>query len=411
MKIIFTLLCLFSALYTPAQRCGTPEYLKLNPAARTFSNSFSSRTAGGRDTLSNEVIVIPVVVHVLYNTGEQNISDQQVLSQIDALNKDYRRLNADTVNTPIPFRSVAADTRISFCLAKVDPQGKYTTGIIHKYTTESLFIADDGMKFSSKGGDDAWDATKYLNLWVCNLFGRTLGYAVLPGSPADRDGVVMKYNVFGTIGTLTAPYNKGRTATHEIGHWLGLKHLWGDANCGDDGIADTPPQQASNSYCPSFPHISSCSINGFGDMFMNYMDFTDDACTNMFTKGQKSEMRGLFAKGNPKNSFLNSTVCNIDNAQGGPVIPVQDSSITSPLITTYPNPFHNEVTVSSKNAADVVGKVLKIYSITGKLIFTEIIQLQKSVIYLNNLPAGIYLLKIEGATNPLTYKLVKAGNR
>ena len=406
MKIIFTLICLFPAFYTSAQRCGTTNYLELNPAARTYNNP-AARPSGNRDTSNNEVIIIPVVVHVLYNKNEQNISDAQVQSQIDALNKDYRRLNVDALNTPAPFKDVAADTRISFCIAKVDPQGKYTTGIIHKYTNEPLFIADDQVKFSSKGGDDAWDASRYLNLWVCNLSGSMLGYAVLPGSPAERDGVVIKYNAFGTIGTLTSSFNKGRTATREIGHWLGLRHLWGDADCGDDGIPDTPPQQTSNSFCPSFPHTSSCSENSFGDMFMNFMDFTDDGCMNLFTQGQKAEMRGLFAKGSPRNSFLNSFVCDSSNAEEGPVVnPVKDSS-AAPLITAYPNPFNNEVTVSSENADDVIGKILKLYTITGKLIVSQKIQTQKSVLHLTNLPSGIYLLKIIGKDDSFVYKLVK----
>lgn len=406
MKITLTLICLLSTFISNAQRCATPAYSKLNPVSRNFNPNASVKGAGDRDTLNDEVITIPVVVHVLYNNSEQNISDQQIKSQIDALNNDYRRRNADAINTPSPFNLVAADTRISFCLAKVDSEGKYTTGIIRKYTKESSFLADDQMKFSSKGGDNAWDPTKYLNIWVCNLFGRTLGYAVLPGSPAEKDGVVIKYNVFGTTGTLTAPYNKGRTATHEIGHWLGLKHLWGDSDCGDDGIADTPPQQTSNSFCPTFPHLSACSNNQYGDMFMNFMDFTDDACMNMFTQGQKSVMRSLFAKGNLKNSFLNTFVCDSTNAEGGPVVAPPDS-VASTLITAYPNPFISEVNISSKNAADVVGKSLKIYDITGKLIVTQVIQSQKTTLHLDYLPPGLYLMKIEGSGNSTVYKLLK----
>ena len=220
------------------------------------------------------------------------------------MNNDYRRQNADAVNTPAPFKSVAADTRIVFCLAKVDPNGNHTSGIIRKYTKTDLFLSDDAMKFSTSGGDDIWDSKRYLNIWVCNLFGRTLGYSVMPGAPADKDGVVIQYSVFGTTPNVAAPYNKGRTVTHEVGHWLGLKHLWGDAVCGDDGIADTPTQQTNNSGCPSFPHLSSCSINFNGDMFMNFMDFTDDACMNMFTHGQKNEMRSLFALGNVEEFFI-----------------------------------------------------------------------------------------------------------
>lgn len=406
MKIIFTLLCFSIFCDLSAQRCATPQYILDHPFNKNIMLRTESPNTSSRDTLPDEVIIIPVVVHVLYNNNDQNISDQQVISQIISLNNDYRRLNADTVNTPAPFKSVAADTRIEFCLAKVDPQGSLTTGIIHKYTSESQFLADDAMKFSSKGGDDGWDATKYLNIWVCNLFGRTLGYAVLPGSPLENDGVVIRYDAFGTTGNLTAPYNKGRTATHEIGHWLGLRHLWGDALCGDDGIADTPPQEASNSYCPSFPHLSSCSINSYGDMFMDYMDFTDDGCMNMFTQGQKSEMRGLFALGNIRNSFLNSVVCDSSNAEAGP-IPIKPATPSDLKITTYPNPFSSVITIAANTEAAVVGKVLKIYNIEGKLFLTRIIQSQNTVLDLSKVPSGIYILKIESSTGNFVYKLLK----
>ncbi|MEO5648537.1 MAG: M43 family zinc metalloprotease [Ginsengibacter sp.] len=405
MRIIFTIICFCGVFYTSAQRCVVADYPQLQAASRPYGQG-SPTGKDSRDTLPNEVIVIPVVIHLLYNDNSQNISDQQILSQITALNQDYRRLNLDAVNTPAPFSNVAADTRISFCLAKTGPDGKPTTGIIRKYTKESSFLADDAVKFSSSGGDDAWDATQYLNIWVCNLFGRTLGYAVLPGSPLNKDGVVIKYSVFGTTGSVAAPYNKGRTATHEIGHWLGLRHLWGDAVCGDDGIADTPPQQASNNSCASFPHLSSCSINQYGDMFMNFMDFTDDACMNLFTNGQKLAMRSLFAKGNPKNSFLNSIACDSSDVEASPVLPPV-SEANDPVITTYPNPFTNEITISTKDAVDITGSVLKLYNAIGKLYDTHILQTQKTTLYLNNLPSGIYFIRIETGKKTHVYKMLK----
>lgn len=406
MKIIFTLLC-FTILYSvSAQRCATAEYSKDHPIQKLNMLRGSGDTLHTRDTLKDEIIIIPIVVHILYNNNDQNISDEQVLSQIKVLNDDYRRHNADAVNTPDAFKSVAADARIQFCLAKVDPQGRATTGIIHKFTKEGQFLADDGVKFSSKGGDDAWDATRYLNLWVCNLFGRTLGYAVLPGSPAEKDGVVIKYNVFGTIGNISSQYNKGRTATHEIGHWLGLKHLWGDSTCGDDGIADTPPQETSNSYCPVFPHLSSCSINSFGDMFMNFMDFTDDGCMNLFTQGQKAEMRSLFALGGPRNSFLKSAVCDSSDAiEAGP-LPI-DTKPNLLKITTYPNPFSSSLTVVSNNEDEVVGRILRLYNISGKLLVTQTIRSLNTNINVSTLPSGIYILRIEGKKNNYVYKLIK----
>ena len=406
MKFLFTILSLTIFIYSSAQRCITPQYNQNHPTKNFIAERSTSVKSANRDTLTNEIISIPVVVHVLYNNGAQNISDAQVISQIVSLNNDFRRRNADTVNTPAPFKSVAADTRIQFCLAKVDPQGKYTTGIIHKYTTQTQFLADDAMKFSDQGGDNAWDASKYLNIWVCNLFGRTLGYAVLPGSPPEKDGVVIQYDVFGTIGNLTAPFNKGRTATHEIGHWLGLKHLWADTDCGDDGIADTPPQQASNSGCPSFPHLSSCSINSYGDMFMDYMDFTNDACMNMFTQGQKTEMRSQFAEGAPRNSFLNSTACDSSNAEGGP-LPKDTGKLK---ITLYPNPFTTTLNIASNKDTEVVGHILKVYDASGKLFITQIIQSQNIQLDMSRLASGIYILKIEGETGPHIYKVMKIGS-
>lgn len=410
MKIIFTLICTCFILGATAQKhCAIVEYSNASLLAGNSANADTTHLSSIIDTLPNAVITVPIVVHILYNNSTENISDQQVLSQLVVLNQDYRRLNADTVNTPDPFKSVAADAKIVFCLAHVDTNGRYTTGIIRKHTNQSYFLADDGMKFASSGGDDGWNSTKYLNVWVCCLFDRTLGYGVMPGSPANRDGVVIDYNCFGTIGTAAAPYNLGRTATHEIGHWLGLRHLWGDAACGSDDIADTPPQETANYYCQTFPHTSACSINSYGDMFMDYMDFSNDACMNMFTHDQAIEMRSQFAKGGFRNSFLNPSVCDSSNAVGGPLPAdsVVTNNTTSPSVTTYPNPFSNQVTIFAQNADDVVGKVLKLYSTTGKLITTQVIESQKTVLYLNNLASGIYFLKIEGGNNSMVYKLVR----
>jgi hypothetical protein len=260
------------------------------------------------------------------------------------------------------------------------------------------------MKYSAQGGDNAWDSKKYLNIWVCNLLGRSLGYSSLPGSQADRDGVVIQYNVFGTTGTLTAPFNKGRTLTHEVGHWLGLKHLWGDATCGDDGIADTPPQQNFNNGCPSFPHISSCSVNGNGDMFMNFMDFTDDACMNMFTKGQVVKMRSLFAVGGARNSFLNSSVCDSNSVQRA-VLP---GNINSPKtgITLFPNPAVKFITVEAKSS-EITGQTLKICNVYGAVVISQLLQAQKNTITVQQLPAGIYFLTIGDGRENKPVRFVK----
>ena len=164
------------------------------------------------------------------------------------------------------------------------------------------------MKRSSTGGDDAWDASQYLNIWCCNLGGGLLGYAQFPGGAAATDGVVFLYSSIGSVaqpGTYS-PYNLGRTATHEVGHWLNLRHINGDTNCGNDLVSDTPTQQALNFGCPAFPHVT-CSNGPNGDMFNNYMDYGDDNCLNMFTAGQGTRMTA--ALNGPRVSIKTSPGC------------------------------------------------------------------------------------------------------
>lgn len=178
------------------------------------------------------------------------------------------------------------------------------------------------MKFTAQGGLDAWPRDQYLNLWVCDLSGGLLGYAQFPGGAAATDGVVCDYQYFGTIGS-SAPFNKGRTATHEVGHWLNLYHIWGDdgtACTGSDLVADTPNQADENYGCPVFPAVS-CSNGPNGDMFMNYMDYTDDACMNMFTAGQKAREQALFATGGARVALLSSLGCQAPTGGGTCAVP------------------------------------------------------------------------------------------
>lgn len=260
---------------------------------------------------------IPVVVHVLYNTAAQNISDAQIQSQIDALNRDYQLLNTDTASIPAVYASLKADCQIQFCLAQRDPSGNATTGILRKSTSRTSFSADnDNAKNNATGGDNAWPRDQYLNLWVVPAITNgpqtgILGYAQFPGGPAATDGVVIGYKYFGTTGTAAAPFNKGRTAVHEIGHWLNLNHIWGDdgAACsGSDNVGDTPNQGAENYDCPSFPHIS-CSNGPGGDMFMNYMDYTNDGCMYLFTAGQKARMHAVLMPGGARAAITQSQGC------------------------------------------------------------------------------------------------------
>ncbi|MGI8622555.1 MAG: zinc metalloprotease [Solirubrobacteraceae bacterium] len=241
-------------------------------------------------------ITITVVVHVLHHTEAENISDAQVKSQIDALNRDYAGKNPDRSGAPAAWQGLLTDAKIDFALAKNDPQGKATTGITRTSTTVDSFSPDDGVKATRTGGVEPWPTTQYMNLWVCPLGGGLLGYAQFPGGPAQTDGVVILSTAFGTEGTATAPFDLGRTATHEVGHFLNLRHIWGDHNdcTGNDQVADTPPAKEANFGTPAFPHVT-CNNAPNGDMFMNYMDYVDDKAMFMFTVGQVARMNATLA--------------------------------------------------------------------------------------------------------------------
>ncbi len=325
-KIVFALICVIFVLSTEkinAQRCASMEYLQeqlqsdpgLAAARQQIENHTNQFLANPTNSGSRAVITIPVVVHVVYNTTAQNVSTAQIQSQIDRLNLDFRKLNSDWTRTPSVWQSLVADYEIEFCLATRDPNGNTTTGIVRKQTSSTSFSTNNNVKRTANGGDDAWPAASYLNLWVCNLSGGTLGYAQFPGGAAATDGVVINYTAFGTGGTAQSPYNLGRTATHEVGHWLNLYHIWGDdgSGCtGSDQVGDTPNQGAQHYGCPSGAQVS-CSNGPNGDMWMNYMDYTDDACMYMFTNGQKTRSLSLFASGGSRVGLLSSLGCQANN--------------------------------------------------------------------------------------------------
>lgn len=238
------------------------------------------------------ITIIPVVVHVVYKTTAENISVAQIKSQIKAMNLDYRGNNPDKTKVPPVWAGLVSDTRIQFALAKKTPSGQATTGITRKQTSRASFGTDDAVKSSATGGTNPWPTKKYLNIWVCTLGGGLLGYAQFPGGPAKTDGVVILNTAFGTTGTASRPFNKGRTATHEVGHWLNLRHIWGDTeDCsGSDLVPDTPNAAGPNYGKPAFPSIT-CGNGPNGDMFMNYMDYVDDDAMFMFTTGQMARMQ------------------------------------------------------------------------------------------------------------------------
>ncbi len=301
-------------LYAQAQRnCGTMQHyehqIKKNPNYRLSLENNRIDYNNNRYARTSAVVTIPVVVHVLYNTSSQNISDQQIASQIDVLNQDYRKKNTDISKVPTVFSSIAADIEIEFCLAQRDEKGNTTSGITRTFTNKTSFDVDlDDAKFSSNGGKNAWDRDKYLNIWIVPAIpGGTLGYAQFPGAGAkETDGVVIVHKYFGTMGTAVSPFNLGRTCTHEVGHWLGLYHTFQDgckgsssATCSKDGdeVCDTPPTATENYGCPVTKNSCRETPTDNIDMTMNYMDYVNDNCMYMFTTGQKTRIL----------SFLNGT--------------------------------------------------------------------------------------------------------
>lgn len=334
---------------------------------------------------AGSVIKIPVVVHILYNQPQENISDEKVFSQVQVLNESFRRLHADTINTPEWFKSIAADCGIEFQLAVSDPQRRATTGITRKYTPVVKWNSNDEMKFSARTGTDAWDTENYLNIWVCNL-NSVAGYSSFPGGPSEKDGIVISYNVFGK--NSKAGYNMGKTAVHEIGHWLGLRHIWGDSYCGDDWVDDTPKQANFTPGCPSGIR-PSCSSEPNGDMYMNYMDLTQDACINLFTEGQKERMRSFFEPGGARRTILSSYG----------LLPPLINEIPLPEETPlwlhpqlYPNPAATELILDLSYDIRWIGQHIRITNAQGQYVMQA--QINSKVVKMNiaNLKPGLYFL-------------------
>lgn len=275
-------------------RCGTTQYMEklvqADPALKARLNAYEvniqSRTAQRKASRALKTTkIVPLVIHVIYNTPEQNISDAQIQSQINVLNQDFLRANPDAINTPASFANAAANTDIQFCLVS----------IIRKQTDKISFSSNNDVKFCSTGGNDAMDVNKYFNIWVCNL-SELLGYGEFPNIlPSNTYGAVIGYKAFGTIGTATYPYDKGRTLTHEIAHCLNVHHIFSEDSsvCKTDHCIDIPDQSAPTMGCPQYPASDNCTSDSSGKMFMNYMDYVDDACMNLFTNCQSERMQSV----------------------------------------------------------------------------------------------------------------------
>lgn len=349
---------------------------------------------------SGDIYQIPVVVHIVYTNATQNIDDSLFYNQIAVLNEDFRRMNADTIHTRSEFLPIAADAEIEFYLATTDPDGNPTTGITRTAGTPALGTYtpfDDNVKFDSLGGKNAWPTNKYLNVWVCDLvfgFG-ILGYSyppignvpnwdagVVPADPG-KQGVVIHYSVFGKNNpNAIAPLdvvNRGRTTTHEVGHYLGLRHIWGDGDCSqDDGIADTPPAASDAQQICDWTKNTCTESSGpeLPDNIENFMDYAADSCMNMFTQGQVSIMRYVLE------NFRQELV--------GLSAQIQEHQVAAGSVAVFPNPASDVLNIQVLNNEITFMEAHEVLDFHGK----TILRFTGQQTQLSQLPSGVYMTRI-----------------
>lgn len=403
---LFFLFCCSSICQLRGQnKCLSSEhrhsFLTKNPDTDYNRNEMEAVLSEWMNSLESRerfrsVITIPIVVHVLYFASEENIPDEQIYSQIDILNEDYRSLNADINIVPAEYQSLIADTEIEFCLAAVDPDGNETNGITRKFVNNPIGLGGTTeIHYSDMGGQDAWDTEKYINIWVSKFAGGIGGISSFPGvGPATEDGVEINYLQFGSI-NVEPPYHLGRTLTHEIGHYLNLEHPWGpELNdcCDDDFITDTP--ESCETYigqCPTHP-VVSCSMP---DLFMNFMFYADDACLTMFTQGQK--MRMLATLNTLRSGLMDGGKCNFvstNDLQG----------ING--VKLFSNPVNDVLHFEILNDYFKNGQI-NIYDISGKVVFQEDIkQIGFYEILIADYKSGMYFLCLEKEGGIIVEKII-----
>ena len=402
----FTVLFLVFSLKFAAsaqEHCLTPNYssgFKDAAAMQAEERRIQVQIALNNNALqTRSIVTIPVVVHIIYTLDEENIPDVQIFSQLDAINRDYRRRNTDAVNTPDVWKSIAADIGFEFCLASKDPAGNSTTGIT-RTKANRIFTDFESVKHSGTGGYEGWTPQKYLNIWVANIGSGLYGFSPYPTQLVynpQSDGIVVNFKTFGISQNNFTNLNFGRTAVHEIGHWFNLIHTWGDAsNCATDLVEDTPPEKAPAYGCAAFPKYDDCSFTGNGTMFMNYMDYGDDACMNLFTKGQKDRMLAALSLYRPE--ILSSNACGLVSAT---------SDIPAVQFTVAPNPIQNG-TIQCNFSEFINEGTLNIFDITGKSISRQkFYSSNQQTLSLPQLGNGLYFVELVTDKGQTIVKVVK----
>ncbi len=359
--------------------------------------SEASKTKGNVPS-KGVIYQIPVVIHIIHDgqaigTGS-NITDAVAISMIDVLNEQFRKLTSDSLLPGHPFYNLSVDTEIEFCLAQQDPDGNFTTGINRFQGSQATW--EDYEFDSIVKPATIWDRNEYMNLWSCAFTSPTLdGYGTFPDATSDTtDGIVVSFNDF------LAPTNnqKSIVATHEVGHYLNLRHIWGDAICGDDLVSDTPPAETDNSGCPNFPHNANsvCGSDANGEMFMNYMDYSDAVCTMVFTPEQTTRMRTTLTT--TRSGLLSSIACESVLGLG--------EILKNTSFTIYPNPSQGNFSLQlnetfsgeySVQVSDQVGKEIQIFTNISAFPFE---------FYLENMNDGIYFINLSNGINSVTQKVI-----
>jgi hypothetical protein len=284
---------------------------------------------------------------------------------------------------------LAGITKLQFALADQDPDGKFTNGVTRTKTTVQNIGSQAVYHRPERGGVAPWPQPHYLNVWVSELEGNALGFAILPGAQmSERDGIVMSPTAFGTTGFVNAPYDRGRTFVHEVGHYFGLRHLWGsdDASCNStDYVSDTPAQLKENFGCKNFPSFS-CSNEEFGDMFMNYMDYGNDTCMLFFTQQQVALMHLVLMK-NRKTLFHSQGVTGIASTQ------------SKKQLHVYPNPAQSSVYI--EQVAEPIGW-LEIMDIHGVVVHRSNHDQTRTQLSLEGLAPGWYYVRTSGGVRTLS---------
>ncbi|MFM2393177.1 MAG: hypothetical protein RLZZ546_1159 [Bacteroidota bacterium] len=373
---ILKILLLFSSTLLAQERICGNEYLKY---PNTLKNNEHEIFNSNRSPIS-----IEVVIHVVYNTQSENISDNLISSQLEILNQAFNAENADLSQVPYEFKNIIANVGIRFCLASKDEKGNNANGIIRVPTSKKEIGLTDDLYFTNRSGSDAWNTDKYLNIWVANTGDNISGFGTFPGmSDFYKTGLVIHPKYFGKNNH--PKYGLGKTTVHELGHFFGLLHTWGEtSDCNeDDGINDTPLQMKSYKGCPPYPQ-SGCSES---EMFMNFMDYVDDKCMYFFTTGQKEKMLSVL-------EVYRKELKNVD---------IECHSKEANDFTLFPNPTDGIFNIEPSYYLD---EEINIYSLDCRKMKTEIFKTEKSIeVNIGNQPQGLYIVKVKNLKPKLLYKI------